>query len=97
MCGIVDMDTWGAQSLRQLAVEGLVEGFDYGGSKNVSFSESCTEGKHHRNPFPSASGERAKELLELVHSDVCGKVNSKSLGGAEYFLTFIDDKSGYIC
>ena len=47
-------------------MEGLVEGFDYGGSKNVSFCESCTEGKHHRNPFPSASGERAKELLELT-------------------------------
>ena len=86
----------GAQGLRQLAVEGLVEGFDYGGSKNVSFCESCTEGKHHRNPFPSASGERAKELLELVYSDVCGKVNTKSLGGAEYFLTFIDDKSRYV-
>ena len=33
--------------------------------KNVSFCESCTS-----NPFPSDSGERTKELLELVHSDV---------------------------
>ena len=33
--------------------------------------------------------------LELVHSDVCGKMNSPSLGGGEYFLTFIDDCTHY--
>ena len=33
--------------------------------------------------------------LELVHSDVCGKMNSPSLGGGEYFLTFIDDYTHY--
>ena len=32
-------------------------------------------------------------MLSLVHSDVCGKMSTKSLGGAEYFVTFIDDKS----
>ena len=31
-----------------------------------------------------------------VHSDVCGKLNTKSLGGAEYFLTFIDDSTRYV-
>ena len=37
-----------------------------------------------------------REPLELiVHGDVCGKVNAKSFGGAEYFLTFIDDKTRY--
>ena len=30
------------------------------------------------------------------HSDVCGKVNEKSLGGAEYFLSFIDDMTRYV-
>ena len=34
--------------------------------------------------------------LQTVHSDVCGKMNEKSLGGAEYFLTFIDDKTRYV-
>ncbi len=33
--------------------------------------------------------------LELVHSDVCGKIQEKSLGGAEYFLTFTDEKTRY--
>ena len=27
---------------------------------------------------------------------MCGKLNTKSLGGAEYFLTFVDDKTRYV-
>lgn len=53
---------------------------------------SCMEGKQTRNPFPS-EGSRAKGLLELIHSDVCGPIEVKSLGGACYFVTFIDDFS----
>ena len=34
--------------------------------------------------------------LELVHSDVCGKMGQKSMRGAEYFLTLLDDKTHYI-
>ena len=71
----------------------MVDGFDYGGSKEISFCEPCTKGKHHKSPF---RGTRAKEPLDLVHTDVCGKLNTKSLGGAEYFLTFIDDRTGFI-
>ena len=41
-------------------------------------------------------GERSTELLGIVHSDVCGKIKTKSLGGAEYFVTFIDDQSRYV-
>ena len=37
-----------------------------------------------------------KELLGLVHNDLCGKINTQSLGGAEYFLAFIDDKTRYV-
>ena len=32
----------------------------------------------------------------MVHSDVCGKIDSKSLSGVEYLLTFIDDKTRYV-
>ena len=31
----------------------------------------------------------------MIHSDVCGKLDTRSLSGAEYFLTFIDDKSRF--
>ena len=43
----------------------------------------------------SAKGERAKEPLELVHTDVCGPLNVQARGGCEYFVNFIDDYSRY--
>ena len=59
--------------------------------------ESCLEGKMTKRPF-SGKGQRAKEPLELVHSDVCGPLNTQARGGYEYFVTFIDDYSrfGYV-
>ena len=56
--------------------------------------ESCLEGKMTKRPF-SGKGERAKEPLELVHSDVCGPLNVQARGGYEYFVSFIDDFSRY--
>ena len=64
--------------------------------QKIGFCESCTEGKHHRTQFPTDSGKRSKELLALVHSDICDKINAKSLSGAKYFLTFIDDCTCYV-
>ena len=83
-----------AQSLKKLS-KGLVNGFDCDASEVIGFCEPCTTGKLHRSPFPAGS-TRAEEPLQLVHTDLCGKMNSKSLGDAEYFLTFIDDYSRYI-
>ena len=74
----------------------MVDGFDYDSSKDIDFCESCVEGKIHRFPFPTDGGKQADEPLELIHSDVCGKMSTKSIGGAEYFLTFIDDKTRYV-
>ena len=76
------------RSLHKLAKDELVSGLDYDISKEIDFCESCVNGKICRSPFPGGSRERAEEPLGLVHSDVCGKLNSPSLGGAEYFVTF---------
>ena len=59
--------------------------------------ESYLEGKMIRRPF-TAKGYRAKEQLELVHSDLCGPMTIQARGGFRYFITFIDDylKYGYI-
>ena len=50
-----------------------------------------------KRPFNS-KGNKAKDLLELVHSDVCGPMSIQARGGYEYFFTFIDDYSrfGYV-
>lgn len=50
----------------------------------------CVKGKFSIFPFKNI-GTRATKVLELVHSDLCGPVETASLGGARYFLTFVDD------
>ncbi|GJV06432.1 retrotransposon protein, putative, ty1-copia subclass [Tanacetum coccineum] len=39
--------------------------------------------------------ERAQDLLELKHTDVCGPFKTVSRQGASYFVTFTDDFSRY--
>ena len=43
-----------------------------------------------------ASDRQTGNLLKLVHSDVCGKISETLIGGAQYFLTFTDNKSRYL-
>ena len=74
----------------------MVEGFDYNASNDISFCEPCLKGKHRRSQSPLYSEKRKPKPLALIHSDVCGKISSKSLGRAEYFVTFIDDKTRYV-
>jgi transposase InsO family protein len=83
------------KGLRRLAKEKLVNGFDYNVSNEVDFCEPCIHGKIHRSPFTTTSQKRAEEPLGLIHSDICGKINSPSLSQAEYFVTFIDDNTHY--
>ena len=39
--------------------------------------------------------ERAKDVLEIIHTDVCGPFSEMARGGFYYFITFIDDLSRY--
>ncbi len=56
--------------------------------------EACIKGKQHRLPFPK-SAERATEILQIVHSDLCGPMHVTSFGGARYVVTFTDDFTRY--
>ena len=50
-----------------------------------------------KTPF-SGTMEWATDLLEIIHTDVCGPMNIEARGGYRYFLTFTDDlgRYGYI-
>ena len=51
-------------------------------------------GKMTKTPF-SGIMERATDLLEIIHTDVCGPMSVASRGGYRYVLTFKDDLSRY--
>ena len=42
------------------------------------------------SPF-IGKGEKASVILGLVHSNVCGPMNTNAKGGYSYFITFTDD------
>ena len=52
----------------------------------------CLSGKQHRVAFRSSPPKRRCHILDLVHTDVCS-MDARTIGGANYFVTFIDDHS----
>ena len=56
--------------------------------------ETCIQAKStakiSRTPMP-----RASEVLEKVHSDICGPISPGTFGRKKYFVSFIDDYSRY--
>jgi hypothetical protein len=52
--------------------------------------KGCAQGKNVKKTFPS-SDSRAKGILDIVHSDVCGPMLVPSLSGYIYYVSFIDD------
>ena len=72
------------QSMKKLVKKDLVSQLDCDMSGEIGICEACIGGKQCKNSF-KPSETTTSMPLELVHSDVCGKMGHKSLGGAEYF------------
>jgi GAG-pre-integrase domain/Integrase core domain len=83
------------QALRKLSQEGLVEGLSL-----VNHVEQLCNGyfigKQRRTPFPQEATFRAKEVLELIHGDLCGPITPSTPAGNQYFLLMVDDYSRYM-
>ena len=47
-----------------------------------------------KTPF-SETMKQTTNLLEIIHTDVCGPMSVEARGGYRYFLTFTDDLSRY--
>src|SRR3989337_2971123 len=77
--------------MKKLHPDGLLESLDY---ESFDTCEPCLMGKMTKTPF-SGTMERAADLLEIIHTDVCGLMNVEAGGGYRYFLTFTYDLSRY--
>jgi hypothetical protein len=55
--------------------------------------KGCVLGKNVKGSFPS-SDNRSKEILDLIHLDVCGPMIVAFLNGYLYYVLFIDDHFG---
>lgn len=74
--------------------DGAVEGLLFQDKAEISRANCtvCCEGKQTKLPFPISSS-RSDNILNIVHADLCGPMENKSLGQARYFLLLVDDYS----
>ncbi|RDY02153.1 Copia protein, partial [Mucuna pruriens] len=74
-------------SLSLLKKKGMVHGLPFIEPRK-ELCEGCLVSKHTRNSFKS-NIPTTKALLEVVYSDVCGPMESVSLGGNHYSISFV--------
>ena len=61
----------------------------------VDFCEVCALVKIKPNPFPKSRSHLAQDINNVVHLDVWGPASVQAIGGENYAVTFIDEKSCY--
>ena len=81
----------GVKHVKKLRTDGLLESLDF---ESFDTCRPCLMGKMTETPF-SGMMERASDLLEIIHADVCGPMSVEARGGYRYVLMFIDDLSRY--
>ena len=81
----------GVKRMKKLHADGLLESLDY---ESLDACEPCLMGKMTKTPF-SGTMKKATDLLEIIHTDVCGPMNIEARDKYHYFLIFIDDLSRY--
>ena len=75
------------QDLMLLQRKGMVDGLPV--FHSVQFDcDGCALGKMHREEFHLHVNRKERDILELVHTDICGPMQTRSLRGAYYFLLF---------
>lgn len=82
------------KTLKQMRDQKTVDDLKFKDTEGDLFCESCVYAKQHRKSFPK-TGTRATSPGEIFHADLCGKMSTKSLGGANFFLLLKDDFSRY--
>lgn len=94
-----DLNTWhmrlghlNHRDLIDMVKKEMVTGIELSDPVEMPICEVCIRGKQTSTPFQSRK-ENCSELLELVHSDLCGPMRVKSHGGRRYMVTFTDDHS----
>jgi hypothetical protein len=58
--------------------------------------EPCIMAKHPRKPYPPSTTPRAKNVLDLIHSDLCSPFPVATPHGKLHFILFLDDHSNLL-
>jgi len=69
---------------------GILESIDF---TNFDVCVECIKDK--QTKAKRLGAYRASDVLELIHTDICGPFPTPSWNGQQYFISFIDDYSRY--
>ncbi|MCL8557257.1 DDE-type integrase/transposase/recombinase, partial [Proteus mirabilis] len=81
----------GVKRMKKLHADGILMSLDF---ESLDTCEPCLFGKMTKTPF-FGTMERASDLLEIIHADVCDPMSVDACGGYRYFLTFTNELSRY--
>ena len=77
--------------IERLVKDGILENLDF---TDFELCVDCIKGKQTKHNMKGAT--RSSELLEIIHTDICGPFSIPCFNGERYFITFIDDLSRYV-
>ena len=78
--------------LHILGKEQLVTGITNEFGKEFLKCRVCMDSKMHNLPFKN-NRTQAREIMEIIHTDVCGPFKTTGFNEEKYFISFIDDYS----
>lgn len=81
-------------AIRAVCAGGFMDGITITECGIKQRCEVCLKAKQTRLPFQK-SNSKSTEVLDLIHTDVCGPMQKESPSGKKYILTLIDDFSRF--
>lgn len=81
--------------INHIIANNLIKGAKLLKCDNKYTCEPCVMGKMARSKFENVNEQKCKNVMDLIHTDICGPMQTTTPGGKKYFITFIDDFSRY--
>lgn len=82
-------------AIRKMASKQSIDGMKIVECGIKEVCETCMKAKMTRIPFPKESISKSTAILDLIHTDVCGPMQTATPGGKRYIITIIDDYSRF--
>lgn len=83
------------QSLVKIVNAEVIRGISKMDGKTDTVCEACSKGKQFKVQHKNIADIGSKKLLELVHMDLMGPVQTESLNGKRYIFVLVDDFSRF--
>ena len=81
--------------ISKLARKKLVRGLPQMSVPMDKFCDACKLGKHHRSSFNLKNCVSTSRPLQLLHLDLFGPTQTRSIGGTSYCFVIVDDYSRF--